>query len=130
MIIRFISIDSNLARAISVGWSKSSPMRFAECRFRLTFSIEHRYLPQVIPDGPDSSTENGGEPTIFRPRNGWETAEKTAIGTAEKRSSARLALLLVVMNDRGEFHSHRARHRGGWRLPTLSSPTLDGVKMR
>jgi hypothetical protein len=20
----------------------------------------------------------------------------------------------VVMNDRGKFHSHRARHRGGW----------------
>ncbi len=45
-----------------------------------------------------------------RLRNGWETA----IETAEKRSSAWLALLLVVMNDRGKFHSHRARHRGGW----------------
>jgi hypothetical protein len=29
------------------------------------------------------------------------------------RSSARLALLLVVMNDRGKFHPHRVRHRGG-----------------
>jgi hypothetical protein len=45
-----------------------------------------------------------------RLRNGWETA----IVTAEKRSSARLVLLLVVMNDRGKFHLHRARHRGGW----------------
>ena len=25
-----------------------------------------------------------------------------------------IALLLVVMNNRGKFHSHRARHRGGW----------------
>jgi hypothetical protein len=32
---------------------------------------------------------------------------------AEKRLSARLALLLDVMNDRGKFHSHRTRHRGG-----------------
>jgi hypothetical protein len=45
----------------------------------------------------------------FRPKNGSETAT----GTVEKRSSARLARLLVIINDRGESHSHRARHRGG-----------------
>jgi hypothetical protein len=45
-----------------------------------------------------------------RLRNGRETA----IRTAEQRSSARLVLLLVVMDDRGKFHLHRARHRGGW----------------
>jgi hypothetical protein len=44
-----------------------------------------------------------------RLRNGRETV----IGTAEKRSSARLVLLLVVMNDRGKFHLRRARYRGG-----------------
>jgi hypothetical protein len=52
-------------------------------------------------------------PTISaqeRLRNSWGTA----MWTAEKRSSAQLALLLHVMNDRGKFHSHRARHRGGW----------------
>jgi hypothetical protein len=45
-----------------------------------------------------------------RLRNGWGTAR----GTAEKRLGAQLALLLDVMNDRGKFHSHRTRHRGGW----------------
>jgi hypothetical protein len=47
-----------------------------------------------------------------RLRNGWGTS----IVTAEKRSSVRLAhlllLVVVVMNDRGKSHSHRARHRG------------------
>ena len=37
----------------------------------------------------------------------------TAVGTAKKHLSARLALLLGVINDRGTFHLHRARHRGG-----------------
>jgi hypothetical protein len=48
----------------------------------------------------------------FRPK----TAQKrlrNGYRTAGKRLSAWLALLLVVMNDRGKFHSHRARHRGG-----------------
>jgi hypothetical protein len=50
----------------------------------------------------------------FRPKNGSEMAIETAIETAEKRSSAWLLLrLLVVMNDRGKFHLHRAGHRGG-----------------
>ena len=43
----------------------------------------------------------------FQPRNGSETAEQRLYKTAEKRSSARLALLLVVINDRGKFHLHR-----------------------
>jgi hypothetical protein len=64
----------------------------------------------------------------FRPRNGSETVIETAIETAEKRSSARLVLLLVVMNDRGKFHSHRVRHRGGcaelvWWCPQGCGPT-------
>jgi hypothetical protein len=33
--------------------------------------------------------------------------------TTEKRLSARLALLLDTMNDRGKFHLHQTRHRGG-----------------
>jgi hypothetical protein len=45
-----------------------------------------------------------------RLRNGSETAR----GTAKKRLSARLAILLDVINDRGKFHTHRARHRGEW----------------
>jgi hypothetical protein len=48
-------------------------------------------------------------PAQERLKNGSETAT----ATAEERWSARLALLLVVMNDCGKSHSHRARHRGG-----------------
>ena len=44
-----------------------------------------------------------------RLRNGSETARETA----EFRPSPRPALLLETMNDRGEFHFHRTRHRGG-----------------
>ena len=45
-----------------------------------------------------------------RLRNGWGTAKHTA----EKRLSARLPLLLDLINDRGKFHSHRTRHLGRW----------------
>ena len=48
-----------------------------------------------------------------RLRNGSETAR----GTAEFRPRSQPALLLEVINDRGELHCHRTRHRGGRALP-------------
>jgi hypothetical protein len=48
-----------------------------------------------------------------RPRNGSETAR----GTAKFRPRLRPTLLLEVMNDRGELHCQRTRHRGGRALP-------------
>ena len=57
-----------------------------------------------------------------RLRNGSGTARGTARGTAEYRPRSRLALLPKVMNDRGESHCHRTRHRGGRALPVLGCP--------
>ena len=48
-----------------------------------------------------------------RLRNGSGTARETA----DFRPSPQPALLLEVMNDREESHSHRTRHRGGRALP-------------
>jgi hypothetical protein len=53
-----------------------------------------------------------------RLRNGSETAR----GTAEFRPKSRPALLPEVMNDRGELHCHRTRHRGGRALPVPGCP--------
>ena len=44
------SVDSNLDRVISVGYSKSDAMRFDRCKFRLTFRVKHQYLLEVMPD--------------------------------------------------------------------------------
>ena len=46
----------------------------------------------------------------------------TAGGTAEFRPRSRPALLLEVINDRGEPHCHRTRHRGGRALPVTRGP--------
>ena len=51
-------------------------------------------------------------------RNGSGTARETA----EFRPHPRPALLLEVINDRGESHFHRIRHRGGPALPTPGCP--------
>ena len=53
-----------------------------------------------------------------RLRNGSETARETA----EFRPRSRPALLLEVINDRGELHCHRTRHRGGRALPVPGCP--------
>ena len=53
-----------------------------------------------------------------RLRNGPETARETA----EYRPRSRPALLLEVINDRGELHCHRTRHRGGRALPVPGCP--------
>ena len=53
-----------------------------------------------------------------RLRNGSETAGETA----EFRPRSRPALLLDVINDRGESHCHRTRHRGGRALPVPGCP--------
>ena len=53
-----------------------------------------------------------------RLRNGSGTARETA----EFRPHPRPALLLEVINDRGESHFHRTRHRGGPALPTPGCP--------
>jgi hypothetical protein len=53
-----------------------------------------------------------------RLRNGSETAG----GTAEYRPKSRPALLLEVINDRGESCCHRTRHRGGRALPVPGCP--------
>ena len=53
-----------------------------------------------------------------RLRNGSETAGETA----DYRSRLRPALFLEVMNDRGELHCHRTRHRGGRALPVPGCP--------
>ena len=53
-----------------------------------------------------------------RLRNGSETARETA----EFRPWSRPALLLEVINDRGELHCHRTRHRGGRALPVPGCP--------
>ena len=53
-----------------------------------------------------------------RLRNGSGTARETA----KSRPSPRQLLLLEVMNDRGESHFHRTRHRGGRALPVPGSP--------
>ena len=53
-----------------------------------------------------------------RLRNGKETAR----GTADFRPRSRPALLLEVINDRGESHCHRTRHRGGPALPVPGCP--------
>ena len=53
-----------------------------------------------------------------RLRNGSETARETA----EFRPRSRPALLLEVINDRGELHCHRTRHRGGRALPMSGCP--------
>jgi hypothetical protein len=47
-------------------------------------------------------------------RNGWETAGF--------RLRSRPALLLEVINDRGESHCHRTRHRRGRALPVSGCP--------
>jgi hypothetical protein len=62
---------------------------------------------------------------IFRPfgsRNGSEMAR----ATADYRPRSRSALLLEVINDRGELHCHRTRHRGGRALPVLGCPHPQG----
>jgi hypothetical protein len=51
--------------------------------------------------------------TIFGPGTAKKRLEKRLEKRLKKRLSARLALLLDVMNDRGKFHSHRTKHRGG-----------------
>jgi hypothetical protein len=51
-------------------------------------------------------------------RNGSETARETAV----YRPRSRPALLLEVINDRGELHCHRTRHRGGRALPVPGCP--------
>jgi hypothetical protein len=53
-----------------------------------------------------------------RLRNGSETAR----GTVDFRPRSRPALLLEVINDRGELHCHRTRHRGGRALPVSGCP--------
>ena len=53
-----------------------------------------------------------------RLRNGSGTARETA----EFRPSLWPALLLEVVNDRGESHFHRTRHRGGQALPVPGCP--------
>jgi hypothetical protein len=53
-----------------------------------------------------------------RLRNGSETAG----GTAEFRPMSRPALLLEMINDRGESYCHRTRHRGGRVLPVPGCP--------
>ena len=53
-----------------------------------------------------------------RLRNGSETARETA----EFRPRSRPALLLEVMNDRGELHCHRTRHREGRARPCQGAP--------
>ena len=53
-----------------------------------------------------------------RLRNGSETAGETA----EFRSRSRPAILPEVINDRGESHCHRTRHRGGRALPVPGCP--------
>ena len=53
-----------------------------------------------------------------RLRNGSGTSRETA----EFRPSPRPALLLEVVNDRGESHFHRTRHQGGRALPVLGCP--------
>jgi hypothetical protein len=53
-----------------------------------------------------------------RLRNGSETAK----GTAKFRPSPRKTLLLDVINDRGESHFHRTRHRGGRAMPVPGLP--------
>ena len=53
-----------------------------------------------------------------RLRNGSETATETA----DYRPRSRPALLLEVINDRGELHCHRTRHRGGRALPVPGCP--------
>ena len=53
-----------------------------------------------------------------RLRNGSETARETA----EFRPRSRPALLLEVINDRGELHCRRTRHRGGRALPVPGCP--------
>jgi hypothetical protein len=54
-----------------------------------------------------------------RLRNGAETADRE---TADFRPRSRPALLLEVINDRGELHCHRIRHRGGRALPVPGCP--------
>jgi hypothetical protein len=51
-------------------------------------------------------------------RNDSETARETA----EFRPRSRPALFLEVINDRGELHCHRTRHRGGRALPVPGCP--------
>jgi hypothetical protein len=53
-----------------------------------------------------------------RLRNGSETAR----GTAEYRPRSRPALLLEVIDHRGESHCRRTRHRGGRALPVAWCP--------
>jgi hypothetical protein len=53
-----------------------------------------------------------------RLRNGSGTAGETA----EYRPRSRPALLLEVINDRGELYCHRTRHRGGRALPVPGCP--------
>ena len=53
-----------------------------------------------------------------RLRNGSGTARETA----EFRPRSRPALFLDVINDRGELHCHRTRHRGGRALPVPGCP--------
>ena len=53
-----------------------------------------------------------------RLRNGSETARETT----DFRPRSRPALLLEVINDRGELHCHRTRHRGGPALPVPGCP--------
>ena len=53
-----------------------------------------------------------------RLRNGSGTAREMA----KSRPSPWPTLLLEVVNDRGESHFHRTRHRGGRALPVPGSP--------
>ena len=53
-----------------------------------------------------------------RLRNGSGTARETA----EFRPSPRPALLLEIVNDRGESHFHQTRHRGGRAVPVPGCP--------
>jgi hypothetical protein len=55
-----------------------------------------------------------------RLRNGSETAKETA--EYRPRSRPTLLLLVEVINDRGESHCHRTRHRGGGALPVPGCP--------
>ena len=75
--------------------------------------------------GGGLSSVSGPQKTKFssiwveeRLRNGSETAGETA----EFRSRSRPAILLEVIDDRGESHCHRTRHRGGRALPVPGCP--------
>jgi hypothetical protein len=75
--------------------------------------------------GGDNLGVSGPQNPFFGPfgsRNGSKNGSETAGETAVFRPRSRLALLLEVINDPGESHCHRTRHRGGRALPVLGCP--------